>query len=802
MDLMNKPGISDKGKNAVFITRFFRKKTVEIFLAVILMVITVLLFLPVNNALTLEIVNPSRNDIFQVFYDIGDGFNEIDSKFVAISLFAREARDPAICRVTVPLPAQKIKSIRLDLGRGPGEWNLKNIILEARWAGFVLRSHIWLPEDIVRDFAPLHAIDTFSAKDKEFFLNASGNDPYFGYKTDFGKVQRLLRESVRFFKVILWGFVAFFWFSLIFLNRKTIFEILTKLFYSTKRWFLPFPDSPWIFPVWFWVFLAILTGIKLWLVSAQTITAISSAGHDDGLFMGLAQHIASGEWFGPYNNVTLLKEPFYSFWIAAMFWLGIPLGSSHALLYVFSCLIFIIAVRPLLRNSPFLCAMAYMTLLFHPISYPVIEMQRAYRDGIYFSLPLLVLSFATGLLLRKDAPIKRMLLWSIGLGFSSAAFLLTREENVILMPSLILLLATLGGSILWSSQEKKKRLKVCCVSIGIAVLLVGAVAGINRIYYGAFTTCELTQSDYVHAYGALLRVKPKLFQRSVLVPQEARERIYAVSPAFDELRPFLEGDLKKTWGRFGPYRGRDFSTRFIFAFRDAVALAGYYSSGDNAAKYYRRLTSEINNACDQRILECYKGRHDSMIPVWRNEYFKPLVSVFWEVAFAIMRLEKIHVDFRPRSFGSDNGIIFFKDMTRDRIALREGDPPLFILQQRVDELKLHALNSLLSFFRCYAFILALFGIVSYIYHMVLGLIKHKLEISFIITTAFLVAVLARIFFLSMIEATTAPGIHRPLMYQSSAYPILAAFSLIAIGMFFGKNNNKHFPGAAVSGSEK
>jgi hypothetical protein len=575
--------------------------------------------------------------------------------------------------------------------------------------------------------------------------------------------------------------------------RRTASGFLITALRSAKQLVRPFSAAQCVFPAWFWIMLAALAAIKLWLVGTQALTA-RFLPHDDVLFLNLAQNIANGEWLGAYNNVTLVKEPFYPCWIAAIFWLGIPLCFSQQLLYVCSCLMFIIAIRSLLRNVPLLLLVFYTALLFHPISYPVPNgMHRVLREGIYLSLPLMVFSFATGLLLRKDAPIKKLVIWNIGLGFSFAAFWLTREEGVILIPSLFLLVAALFFSIWVFSREKKKRMAACCISIALACAIVGAVAGINKIYYGVFTTCEHVQSDFVSAYGSLLRVKPKLFQQYLPVARETRERIYAASPAFAELRPFLEAGPGKEWAKYGPlpYAGKDISTHFIWAFNDAVALAGYYGSGDSAAKYHERLAAEVNNACDKEVLECYPGRHDSLMPIWRNEDLMPLISIFAEKAFSIMRHADIEIMFRDPSNVNDTVLNLFRDMTRDRIAPREGDPSVLNGQQRVDALKLRLLNSLLSLLRPCFFILVLLGIVSYVCQMALLVIKRKFSFSFVITTALLLAVFARIFLFSLIDVTTWPGSSSALRYQTSLYPVLAAFSLLSVVMLFLKDSDEY-----------
>ena len=83
-----------------------------------------------------------------------------------------------------------------------------------------------------------------------------------------------------------------------------------------------------------WLWAAILvTVLKLWLTNSQTVFAIGPAFHDDQLFVKLAAHIINGEWLGPYDQFTLAKGPIFPLFIAATFWIGLPLIFAKQLFY-------------------------------------------------------------------------------------------------------------------------------------------------------------------------------------------------------------------------------------------------------------------------------------------------------------------------------------------------------------------------------------------------------------------------------------------------------------------------------------
>src|SRR5437868_989407 len=95
----------------------------------------------------------------------------------------------------------------------------------------------------------------------------------------------------------------------------------------------------------------LLTALKLWLIRGQGVHAIGGAGRDDQIILELAQHLVRGEWLGPYNDLTLTQGSFYSLFIAAVFWLGVPLFLAQQLLYAAACGLFVRALCPAVART-------------------------------------------------------------------------------------------------------------------------------------------------------------------------------------------------------------------------------------------------------------------------------------------------------------------------------------------------------------------------------------------------------------------------------------------------------------------
>jgi hypothetical protein len=202
------------------------------------------------------------------------------------------------------------------------------------------------------------------------------------------------------------------------------------------------------------------------------------------------------------------------------------------------------------------------------------------------------------------------------------------------------------------------------------MIVIGSVAGINKIYYGVFTTLEMKSRSFLSAYGAMLRVKHAHWQPYIPVPKETRERIYKISPAFAELRPFLEGDMGKGWAVHGCKSlsiCEDIASGwFMWAMRDAVAAAGHYTSAKSALSYYRRVATEINTACAERKLDCFAKR-TSLMPPWHSEYIRPLLDTAVHAAMFLSRFENFSAKSSP-SVGSEESLVLFRDLTRGRLS--------------------------------------------------------------------------------------------------------------------------------------
>ncbi len=420
--------------------------------------------------------------------------------------------------------------------------------------------------------------------------------------------------------------------------------------------------------VWFWSTVAILIVIKLLLARGMTFNGIGYMAADDRLFIHQATSLLQGDWLGNYNYLTLFKGPFYPLFIAFISLAGIPLLTAQQLLYAAACLVLCLALFPSIRHKVFRILLLAI-LLFNPMSVTNTVATRALREGIYPALTLLSLAGAIGLVLRLEKPFKNRLGWMLLTGFALSAFWLTREERVWIMPTLTIL-AGVAAYRAWNEKNTNRR--AALVSLAIPGLMLGAavltISSLNLNHYGVFAITEYDSPVFLKAYGSLTRVKPKIWQPLIPVAAETRERIYAVSPSFRMLEPYLEGDVGQLYSLYGELvknNSREMGGGwFHIALRESVDQAGLTDGGKFPAEFYQQLTGEIESACNSGSLECSLPRK-SFMAVWNDAYSKPLLENSWKAMTYLVGFEGFDGGLKD-CLGSDEQLEPFINLTHER----------------------------------------------------------------------------------------------------------------------------------------
>lgn len=371
-------------------------------------------------------------------------------------------------------------------------------------------------------------------------------------------------------------------------------------------------------PKAFAVLCLVLALAKLWLVRAHLVM-VTLTPHDDLLFIRLAENILNGQWLGEYNQLTLIKEPFFSLFIALCQWLSLPLLFAIHLFYVLACWLLVVAVRPLVHNR-LLLLFCFVLLLLNPGSYNYPAIGRIFQLSIYAPLALVVMGCLLGLAIRAFGPRRQAITWSLALGVAVSIFWITRGESIFLMPSLAMVFAYLFWIAMGDTFLSRWGRPLLLILLPLLLLLgtVQTVRHINQAHYGVPAVIEIVTPEFESAYGGLLRIITDEDRRFIPVARKARMQAYQVSPAFGEIKEHLDGPIGARWQSLSGDTDIP-AAFFIWAFRDAVAAAGYHQSGSKALDFYRRMGEELETACEAGKLQC-RTFSSSLVPPWRPEF--------------------------------------------------------------------------------------------------------------------------------------------------------------------------------------
>ena len=529
-----------------------------------------------------------------------------------------------------------------------------------------------------------------------------------------------------------------------------------------------------------WIGAAVaLTLAKLWLMQGQAIFAIGGADHDDALFVKLANSLVSGNWLGPYDQLTLAKGPFYSLWIALVFLVGLPLNFAQQLAYAGACAAVVGALAPLINLRAGRLA-AYVLLLWNPMSFEATTLSRILRQHVSTPLALLVFAGLIALYARREGPFRRLAPWAVLLGAAFGALWLTREDEVWIVPSMILL----GGAAVVGAVRIRPGAWRAMTGAGVlaafcALTPIVAVCALNARAYGWFGSVEFRASEFKDAYGALLRVRVGPRIPFVPVTRQMRDAIYAVSPTFATLRPHLEGPIGQGWAgasqevtHLAPDQLQIGGGWFMWALRDSVATAGFCRDAGTALAYYHRLAVEVNQACDDGRLPA-GPRRSGFLPPGHPGMAREWFGAWPEFAEYLVRFRGFSA-YAPASTGSVDELQPFRDLTRGRLVPASYDTePQLPHQTALDQWKVRTLQAMGRVLRsvCLWLVLAAQGIA--VVRLVQLVWQRRLTYAFLLAAAAWGACAAIIGMDALIHVTSFPTLS--VGYLHAAYPLLLLF---------------------------
>ncbi len=313
------------------------------------------------------------------------------------------------------------------------------------------------------------------------------------------------------------------------------------------------------------------------------ITLIPAGIHDDGLYIGHAESIASGHWLGAFSQFTLMKGSGYSIFLALLSICRFPAVLGQALFYSVAVGLLSILTLKLFR-SYLLSFVVFEAMLwnFGP------DANRMIREDIYHSEFLVAFSLLSFTLLY---PNRFRTLLTILSGTFFGWLWITREEGVIAIPAFVLLFSYAAYRNHCTHGSQRSLVILSLIFIASSAALPTAVSIVNRIVYGEFETVDI-KGDFEGALEALESIRPDHRVDFLSVSRDVREKAYKVSPTFGRLRKFFDSPgvpYILRWEAPGcqvfPKTCGDYAFGwFMWAFRDAAALDGDYANAPTSAQ--------------------------------------------------------------------------------------------------------------------------------------------------------------------------------------------------------------------------
>lgn len=431
--------------------------------------------------------------------------------------------------------------------------------------------------------------------------------------------------------------------------------------------------------VFFFLSMVLFGVLKEFLVYNLPIMAVPKGIHDDWIMVHMADALRGGRWLGEYNDLTLTKGMFFPFYLAVLNFLHLSYLSVSAFLYTVSCMIFVYALRPLLKKYR-ACLTLYLVLLWNPVSYSVQAFQRVYRNSISYIQVLLIFGGLLALWLRRKEPVKKQLLWLLTAAIGMVTFFYTREDAIWVEPFLIVFVLVYLGNlfVLWRKEHAK-------VYVAKAVLILlpflsvwGAgqlIAQENYTHYNISLTNELQKGGFAEMYKSMMAVKPEEDIPGVTMTREKVARMCDECPTLKKLEPYIQSS--RIYWAGSEENEKDWEVRdgwVFWIFRTALEQAGYYTDGGTVNQVCLQIRDELETAMDEGRLERQATMPSTYMSPWRKGYLGDLFGALGKAIAYTTTYDEMETLVYLYSEPDDNGgIPLFERMTGDKAVWYESN---------------------------------------------------------------------------------------------------------------------------------
>lgn len=536
------------------------------------------------------------------------------------------------------------------------------------------------------------------------------------------------------------------------------------------------------------VLFMISTGVLRVLITANLpILAQPDAGFDDGLMLTITTNLARGNWLGDYNYITLVKGPFFPFFLLFCFVSGISFLAAETILYVLGCMFFCMAIRKMFSSYKPLYII-YIILLGNPVMVSSEAFQRVYRNGIVMGLELFVLGAFVAVFLNYQADIRTWLKWMCVGSLAFVAMWYTRDDSIWIAPFMIVAMLVIAGMVAKREGVKnktfiKKMFVLLLPAIVYGICTVG-ISGINYREYGIFTVTDTSGTNFSKTIQLMYSVKNEEEIPYVSVSREKMERFYKVSPTLETIQDAMDSRMNY-WNGNGrnPYDGEVEDGWFYWCLRQSVQDCGYYSDANTSEEFYGKVYDELKQAIDNGEFEIRSSMPSALMSPWRKGYFGELMQTMKFANNYVLNFEGIGIaDGNIASSAQENSSIeIVETITHNRaIYPNIDDDTLYSKYVNVMVAILYKIincykkcNNFIYTFSLVAFALLLLKTIIGVFHK-----NYEMVPMCIIITGF---VLSYCVFLAGVSYTHISAFGTIMyMYLSSAYPLLLAIEGILV----------------------
>lgn len=349
--------------------------------------------------------------------------------------------------------------------------------------------------------------------------------------------------------------------------------------------------------------------LKVTLTANLPLYARDSGGADEYLMMYQAEQLASGNYLGPYNYLTLVKGIGFPVFLSLSYKLGIPLLVMYSLFYVTVCLIALIPIRRMIKQRP-LQLLVFLILLFCPATMDT-NVQMVYRNMLIIPQSVLLVSALMMMFYHVNGSKKKLVLWSMVTSFAWIFMWHTREDTIWSVPLIAIAWIVMVVAIV---KKRKRHVfasqvtgRVLIISLPVVLLILSShiISFINYRHYGIYTTNQLNYSNYTKAFSQMIKIKPEKEIDRVEITHETIRRLYELSPTFRQLEPIIEKDYKSEHGLVTAWEenGEINEDLITWELTGAASLAGYYKDAQTAENFWNTVYEELKQAIDDGKVE-------------------------------------------------------------------------------------------------------------------------------------------------------------------------------------------------------